>query len=426
MNQWTMKRFGQCKATRHIKEVISNTPVGVVRWCEKFRASRLHCTTTWCFALKGLRTIIVRKIVSIASELPVSSKVLAASKAELTIRQTHWMDRCPNKTIKYWSKNHSTFLWPCRLPHADCQSDIIWLSMWIGIDMSTTETLSTTGISWVREEWQTVRHPDSQTVKKIDHNWTLGDWEYQILTLILNIPQHEWGTTKLVVRNRKYFSILTAVLSTSRPWVKIRVTPELTQPLRETIFQKFPLVETRSRCHGPFLITENSASPTLARPDQTQLRLPASSAPSEMSHWFCLFSARNISDTFEFVASLHAVTSFWSDARKRGHWRKLTWWSVETSCDGWVVMWWWPNKKFSLKICHHHPSRSPCNHHNGVWQLNRNFMWEEMTFTDSEVGLWSDKFSWVSMVFNSTSCLFCCKGRCSCFIFYSLSHCTGL
>ena len=37
-----MKRFGQCKATRHNKEVISNTPLGVVRWCEKFRASRLH------------------------------------------------------------------------------------------------------------------------------------------------------------------------------------------------------------------------------------------------------------------------------------------------------------------------------------------------------------------------------------------------
>ena len=45
MNRWTMKRFGQCKATRHIKEVISNTPVGVVRWCEKFRASRLQPTS---------------------------------------------------------------------------------------------------------------------------------------------------------------------------------------------------------------------------------------------------------------------------------------------------------------------------------------------------------------------------------------------
>ncbi len=36
------KRFEQCKATRHNKEIISDTPVGVVRWCEKFRASRLH------------------------------------------------------------------------------------------------------------------------------------------------------------------------------------------------------------------------------------------------------------------------------------------------------------------------------------------------------------------------------------------------
>ncbi len=37
-----MKRFRQCKATRDKKEVISNTPLSVVRWCEKFRASRLH------------------------------------------------------------------------------------------------------------------------------------------------------------------------------------------------------------------------------------------------------------------------------------------------------------------------------------------------------------------------------------------------
>ncbi len=42
MNRWIIKRFGQCKATQHNKEIISNTPVGVVRWCEKFRASRLH------------------------------------------------------------------------------------------------------------------------------------------------------------------------------------------------------------------------------------------------------------------------------------------------------------------------------------------------------------------------------------------------
>ncbi len=55
MNRWMMKRFGQCKATRDNKEVISNTPLGVVRWCEKFRASRLHpdicllcnCDSTW-------------------------------------------------------------------------------------------------------------------------------------------------------------------------------------------------------------------------------------------------------------------------------------------------------------------------------------------------------------------------------------------
>ncbi len=46
MNRWITKRFGWCKATRHNKEIISNTPVGVIRWCEKFRASRLQ-RLTW-------------------------------------------------------------------------------------------------------------------------------------------------------------------------------------------------------------------------------------------------------------------------------------------------------------------------------------------------------------------------------------------
>ncbi len=92
-----MKRFGQCKATRDNKEVISNTPLGIVRWCEKFRASRLHSPCFWASSQSFLMMFWWRN-----DKSSVSSKVIGLASAAAILL---W------KSGKNRSHDHVTTLW---------------------------------------------------------------------------------------------------------------------------------------------------------------------------------------------------------------------------------------------------------------------------------------------------------------------------
>ncbi len=117
MNRWITKRFGRCKATGHNKEIISNTSVGVVRWCEKFRASRLHLfTPNFPFSKNKMMNILLLKSAPLDawwSRLPPRWEflfTLVILWQMCAFQSQSWTlpgDRSPNKVRDTRTKLHS-------------------------------------------------------------------------------------------------------------------------------------------------------------------------------------------------------------------------------------------------------------------------------------------------------------------------------
>ncbi len=180
----TMNRFEQCKATRHNKEVISNTPLGIVRWCKKFRASRLHA--------------ILLDITQHSSPPPWGDHVTMGFSLSFWKKWLIWL-RWRHSVI--WNRRSHANWFLCHTIKIDHHSLVVLLIRWsITLRCLRRSEISASGCWWFGWRWRFISPNNRwvvltpQVLPSKNSHWSRIQWSLQQLEPLVAL---KWTRTRL-------------------------------------------------------------------------------------------------------------------------------------------------------------------------------------------------------------------------------------